>query len=204
MINSIASFTSSFLENAARYLAGACFIFGDPEIIRFHQLRHMFLLDTKCLPFWRHERFILINMEPFVPFGSNSIIKIGAYDSSRYGAEDVYGRIQDFERLDIKMVWWNGERQRFVFQNLQYLPDTKKTFSKALGGYPTSKEEMESEWQRRKEMHAKRSTQEIVNILPYISKPKRLYQARLAIASIMVTLANYLNRRLAFANSKAH
>lgn len=201
MINSIASFTSSFLENAARYLAGACFIFGDPEIIRFHQLRHMFLLDTKCLPFWRHERFILINMAPFEPFGSNSIIKIGAYDTSRYGAEDVYGRKQDFESLDVQMVWWDEEGQKFVIQKLQYLPDTKKTFSKVLGGYPTSKLEMESEWQRLKGVH---STQGMVNVLPYISKPKRLYEARLRIASILVTLANYLNQRLAFANSKAH
>lgn len=204
MINSIAAFTSSTLEGIARNLAGACFIFGEPKIIRFHQLRHMFLLDTKCLPFWCHERFILINMAPFDPFGFNSIIKIGAYDTSRYGAEDVYGSKQDFESLDIQLVWRDEENQKFVFQNLQYLPDTKKTFNKMLGGYPTSKLEMESEWQRRKSAHAKFLTQELVDILPFISKPNRLYEVRLRIASMLVSLANYLNRRQAFANSKAH
>ncbi len=194
MINSIASFTSSNLISIARNLAGACFIFGEPEIVRFHQLRHMFLLDTKCLPFWRHERFILISMEPFEPFEANTIIKIVAYDTSRYQVEDVYGRKQDLERLGILMVRWNENGQKYVFQDFVYLPDTKKTFSRNIGGYPTSKQAMENEWKRRKCLTAEYSTHELVNILPFISKPKRIYEARLRIASMLVTLANRLNR----------
>lgn len=186
MINSMASYTSCTLEAIARNLCGACFIFGKPEITQFHQLRNMFVLDTKCLPFWRRERFILINIAPFVPIGSNSIIKIAAYDT---------GHKQDFESLGILMVWWDQEGQKFVFQELEYLPDTKKTFSRIIGGYPTSKLEMESEWQRRKGVHAKFLTQELLDLLPFISKPNLLYEVRLRIASMLVALVNNLNQR---------
>ena len=113
-----------------------------------------------------------------------------AYDGSRYGIQDVYGNTIDSLSLEIQIAYKNLNKDGFVLQTLHYLPDTKKTFGGSLGGYPKTKAELDEQWDFRKKVHAERSDKVVYDILPSVSKPTVVHEAKFMIAKLLISLAN--------------
>jgi hypothetical protein len=177
---------SDTLKNIAFRLCGECFVFGSGEAFKLSGVNTCFVLNTSCLPFWKHEKEILINIAPFVAFDEFQPVKVTAYDGSRYGIQNVYGKTIDAESLEIQLAYKKTNGKGYVLQNLHYLPDTKKTFSASLGGYPKTEKELNESWSFRKGVHFKHSDKPVFDILPYVSKPTIVHVVKLKIASILV------------------
>lgn len=181
----------SNLENVIFKLCGGCFIFGGFPIGNISNLDNCFVLNTNCLPFWKREDEIIINLVPFLPYAEMTIVKLTAYDGSRYGIEDVYGKKIDAESLEIQITYWSNRSNGYVLQNVHYLPDTKKTFGASLGGYPKTEDELNEAWQFRKEVHKKHSDKPIIDILQYATKPNFFHKIKYLIANVLVKFANH-------------
>jgi hypothetical protein len=130
------------VEKLTHKLCGGCFILGRFPIINISNLDNCFVINTQCLPFWKREADILINVTPFLPFDDMTVVRIMAYDGSQYNIQDIYGNTCNSESLKIELAYWDKRKNRYVLQNLHYLPDTKKTFSACLGGYPNTEAEL--------------------------------------------------------------
>ncbi len=179
-----------WLSNAAFKLSGECFIFGGFPIGIHTNVNTCFVLDTACLPFWNHDKSILINMVPFKPFKEMIPVKMTAYDGSRYGVQDAYGNTIDSLSLEIQIAYKDINKEGYVLQNVHYLPDTKKTFGASLGGYPKTEAELEEQWCFRKKVHSENSDKIVYDILPSISKPALIHKSKYLIARLLVSLAN--------------
>jgi|TARA_R110002060_G_scaffold9059_1_gene13397 hypothetical protein len=188
---------SEHLKNMAYKLSGSCFAFGDAEIFKLSEIGACLILDSSCLPFWKYDKLIMINTSPFLPYAEYLPVKMTAFDGSKFGNQDVYGNTIDSLSLEIKVAYKKVNEQGYSLQNLHYLPDTKKTFSASLGGYPKTEGELNENWKFRKEVHLKHSNKPVFDILPYVSKPKVQHKAKFLIASVLITLANKIDQKSA-------
>lgn len=187
---------SEYLKIIAYKLSGECFVFGDGEVFKISDVDTCFVLDTGVLPFWKHEKEIMINIAPFFAYKEFLPVKVTAFDGSKYGIQDVYGKVIDSESLEIQLAYKKVNKQGYALQNLHYLPDTKKTFSASLGGYPKTEEELNKDWEFRQGVDLKYSEKPVFDILPYISKPTIRHLTKLKIATILITLANKIEQKL--------
>jgi hypothetical protein len=178
------------LKNMAYKLSGACFAFGDGGVFKLSDIDTCFMLDTSCLPFWKYDKEIMININPFLTYSEFLPVKMTAFDGNKYGIQDVYGKTIDSLSLEIQVAYKKVNERGFSLQNLHYLPDTKKTFSASLGGYPKTEEELNKNWKFRKEVDRKLSGKPVFDILSYISKPTIMHKVKFKIALALIVLAN--------------
>ena len=146
-----------------------------------HNIDNYFVLNTRCLPFWRREPKILIDLRPFLPYKEITFVKMTAYDGSRYGVKDFFGETIDAESLEINIAYWVNQSKHYVLQSVHYLPDTKKTFGASLGEYPKTEDELHKVWQFREDAHKEYSDKPIVDILQYTAKPNLWWKVKYAI-----------------------
>lgn len=179
-----------WLKRAVYKLSGECFIFGGYPIGYNSSFETCFVLNTSCLPFWKYEKEILINIAPFVPYKELRPVKIRAYDGSKYGIRDVYGKVIDSESLEIEIAFWDQEKDRYMLQSVHYLPDTKKTFGASLGGYPDTEIELDKTWHFREKVHFEYSDKPLIDIISYISKPSLAHKVKYYLALNLAKLGN--------------
>lgn len=181
------------LLNFCQKLSGACFLVGSYPIGRTSSPANCVALDTRCLPFWKGSSEILINLAPWRPFRQLIPVKMLAFDGSKYGIHDVYGKVIDSEALNIMIAYWDADKAQFMLQNVQYLPDTQKTFSPSLGGYPATEVELTKEWSFRVHMHCKRSDKPLIDILPYVTKARLSHKIRYLVTILVAFIANAIS-----------
>ena len=177
-----------YLYKMAFKLSGACYVFGDDEIFKLSDIDTCLILDTSCLPFWKHDKEIMININPFT-YAEFLPVKVTAFDGSKYGIHDVYGETIDSLSLEIQVAYKMVNEEGYTLQNLHYLPDTKKTFNASLGGYPKTEEELNKNWMFREEVGIKHSGKSVFDILSYISKPTIKHKVKFKIATALIVLA---------------
>lgn len=178
------------LLNFCQKLSGACFLVGSYPIGRASSPANCVALDTRCLPFWKGSSEILIDLAPWLPFRQLTPVKMLAFDGSKYGIRDVYGEVIDRETLNIKIAYWDEDHARYMLQNVQYLPDTHKTFSQSLGGYPATEVDLTKEWDFRIDMHFTLSDKPLIDILPYVTKARLSHKIRYWLAILVAFIAN--------------
>lgn len=188
---------ADWFKNRAFKLSGANFLIGSYPIARKNGLEACVILDTRCLPNWhRHkESQIIIDLSPFKPRSNMTIERVRAHDASRYGVKDIHNRTIDAESLDIAIAWRRTDIHGYVLETLHYLPDTKKTFVRSLGGYPKSESELDAQWEFRERLHYERTDSKLIDVLPYISKPNWFHYSKFHIASFLAYVANRVNQK---------
>lgn len=184
---------SDVLKSIAFKLSGECFAFGSGDVFKLSDINTCFVLNTSCLPFWKYEKEVLINIAPFLPYKELKPFKVRAYDGSKYGIRNVYGKIIDSESLEIEMAFWDQEKERYMLQSVHYLPDTKKTFGSSLGGYPDKEVELDKTWRFREKVHFEHSDKPLIDIEPYICKPSLKHKVKYYLALNIIKLANRIH-----------
>lgn len=183
----------SWLNNAVYKLSGECFTFGNFPIGYITSFKTCIVLNASCLPFWKHEKEVLINIAPFLPYKELIPVKAKAYDGSKYGICDAYGKIIDSESLEIEFAFWDADLERYILQAVHYLPDTKKTFGASLGGYPKTEAELDKTWRFLEKVHIERSEKPLIDIETYISNPSFQHKMRYYLALLLARLANRIH-----------
>jgi len=160
-------------------LCGSCFIFCENRIICTTSINNCFLLNTDFLKLKPIEKEILVNISPFLNSGEMRIVRI-------FTANEVRNNT-----LDIFIAYWSKKERSYVMQNINYLTDTKKTFSLSLGGYPKNSDDLEKSWSIITESYKKSTGLFLIDVLYLISKPNILYKTRYKLA---VKLADKFNK----------
>jgi len=114
--------------------------------------------------------------------------------SGRTTPKFAYGNVIDRETLEIMIAYWDEDSARYMLQNVQYLPDTQKTFSQSLGGYPATEVELEKEWDFRVGMHFTLSDKPLIDILPYVTKAGLSHKIRYVVVMLVAFVANSFNK----------
>lgn len=166
---------TNIITKIAFKLSGESFVFGRTPVIKISEVDDFLYINTMCLPYCPRKREISLNISPFENF---KLVKMVAYDNSYY-SKNVKFRCYGF-----KLAYWYEDK--LTIETLEYLPDTKKTFSTSVGGYSITEDEMQKLWEERLVQEGR----QFIDVLPYVSKPKLYHRFKFKLAEFLIKQTN--------------